>query len=721
MSIIMTQQTWVIVSYPPVEECNPDNSPLGTLGLYKTSFNPSCVANSDAAAASTFAALEKVEGPTTDFWPLFSTQTGFNGITQEPFVSCDVSFTEGGQVQNDLDAYARTKIVDAFVSVDEGLSGNYDELSTELRKYMALIDNVLPSTLWNTLLDTGLQGLFSEETKVSVTTLFDAHRLIEGILNSGAEKIPFIGNSLTYDTLTGPITTSNWALIEVALESALADLLVSGNYPNVLSLLSGFNLDEGFVLCADNEELRNKVSCGADVECCESTLTRAFTAVQLVNPTALSQCGGDAAYADCIVDGILNLPNMTENPNAYKNVSLQELPLWIGHLRSLSVGDAEKQKRLTFVKALIETCLANSKTTAEECASLYSSMPENLVESNWSLSPLLVAVNTLAGAELFVGNESAWEVVLILPQILPLFGDALPLTPETVQLIPLLIQTIQERCIDNGIVSIPSCTNNLLGIQAEQNAVPSDFNSEFKLCVALPLKYGINDDCSSFLEFLTLIATKSVKPTVCEAFSDCDTKVAECNFETNKCQSKLLPFMVLVSVCSADSATTRAECIEVATKKIGKRQVLEAFLGTYETTEDLIAACEDDNEDRKRIQLAQAVVPVALISFITGLLLTIIYVLIPKRKFAYAASAITFVGVVFLLVGLLAVKTAPVYGQVGGDPINGETYYQSGSANSMAYICIMAPIASLSMNLYAGCKTKAPEKLLISKNPEFDF
>ena len=697
-NFLITVESWAIVSYPPVTAC--EQYPLGKLGLYTATFDPSCVANSDAPTAALFQSRSSFQGTISAFWPLFVVQSGFNGFVSTPFVSCNQSFDPESEIQQTILEYARVTMEISFGDVDRFLAPTYDEYATKVSSSLATLDSSL--AFWPKIKDTALDSLFVESLKSAVQDIANAHLVIEGIISAASEKALFFGGGpLSYNSFGGNIRTSSWSSVQSSLRSN-GVLLATGN-TNMFQLLPNFDVTCAATVCDSSSDLRDQVNCSGDVNCCVDVVQKAYNVVLKFNSVLRSYCGYLADYDSCLLDGILQLDNLDVAPKLYKSKALDTFPMWLRSL-VLVTSDQEMKESLQFAIDVISECIQAGFSFSSPCDSLYARLPVDMKTAPWGLSKFLPALNQVSGGQIaFVGTETAWEVVLTLQKLITAFPEQVSLSEDEKKDLPLLLGVMQTQCLNRDLVSISACSSEIIGTSSGQNAIPDILTSNFKLCNGLVLQYNITQpQCTSFVDFVRIVSDKTVKTESCVIDSNCTSDNAMC--QSQVCSSKLEPFRQVVDACLEASQESKLNCREYAAKTIATREILETFLGPYNSTSELIARCENDGTVLHRMKTAQVVLPLAMFLFVVGIGAAILFVVHPHRNSAYASSVASAIGVLFL--GVSVGSFTGLVLDLSSRRVEYQPYYEVGSAASLVSTCIILGISSAAFMMVSGWTMK---------------
>jgi hypothetical protein len=279
-------------------------------------------------------------------------------------------------------------------------------------------------------------------------------------------------------------------------------------------------------------------------------------------------------------------------------------------------------------------CASYESSTLLECAqkiAAWSPLPDTLT------APLIMLLGS------FPSNEDAVALAQTALQL-----DSASAAAAAVEG---LVARILGKCATGG----SNCVELMIGTQAQAKTVPDLLSQEYPFAFAAQMTGVPLTD----LRFITFAKYSFVSLNELSAAG-------------------------LVGACDTLQAFKRTDCNEIINANI-----VSNFLDGNGT---LIEQCNDDEEDARRIELAQKLVPASVAMFSVSLILGIVALAANKTPAGIVSGVFSIIGVVALLVALLQVKGAPVYANVGGDPVALEPLYSAGLANTLAYVCLAAPL-----------------------------
>jgi len=122
--------------------------------------------------------------------------------------------------------------------------------------------------------------------------------------------------------------------------------------------------------------------------------------------------------------------------------------------------------------------------------------------------------------------------------------------------------------------------------------------------------------------------------------------------------------------------------------------VLRAFYEEDTTLASAVQECKDDDEDARRIELAQKLVPAGAGCTGLGLLLALLGLFTQKKAVLCLGGVMGLGACALILSALLLVQGAPVYQAVGEPCDPDEVCYESGLALYLGFVAIFAPAAA---------------------------
>jgi len=704
--VISIIQEWVIVTYPAtingevVDVCLDSPQPLGKLGVYTAVFDPACVAESDAAANTTFAGLARAEGPTTEFWPLFPAQTSLNGLSTKKFETCEAFFGENALLATSVatNDYATTNV---WSALNVGIGASYSDAAASLNK----IFDVIPALFAGNVAK--VTGNFDESVASGTTDLFIK---VSGLLAQGGVTLET--NAVSISSACGGSNT--FAQCSSAAEVKLTQ--VSGGNAGLAQCIATAGSDQIAVSNCGSASLNSlceSVITDFDVNedpiaTCKTAVEGALSSVQdyvdgldLLSPA----CGSGANFTACVaelisvsvveVNGTLAISNgnaamlativRTANgnnlfvPAATTNQTLIEVMSQVNLAVVGVLATPEETQKIEGAKILAQLSLVNytSASLSGFLAGLIGGLNETAPSYPASLALYggakaicdmcteysqddLVVCESFVGANFapFPQNMSATLQGIVRgfyvnPEVIAVAMSKLEITDATVAagLVKVMTDRVIEKCTTSG----NDCLNSMIGTAAQaivpENWYSNDYLFNFAVKLKAPAYAG-----QSFANF----AAANLYSTAAGA-------------ALKGCISKNL---------------SRAFCgVGVNT------QVVNNFFEDPATAnQSYVEQCNDDVEDARRIKLAQKLMPASIGLQAVGLILAVVALAASKGPAGVVGAVLALAGTACATSALLLVRGAPVYAAVGGDVVPDDSLYTAGVATPLAYALILSGI-----------------------------
>ncbi|CAK9101710.1 Calmodulin [Durusdinium trenchii] len=718
-----TIESWVLAEVDGVEACSVEgDTPLGSLGLFSASYDPTCVAG--VPQASSFEFFPKSETKTVEFFPLFPTQTAFGGalsndkLTEEgaiafvldagntpdvtSFESCEDAFEAGGAVENRA----------AALAAGEVYSGLVQEFDEQYDSLIGVAGAIVP----------GLQSLFVSGVYNGVELYLDS--LVGGIASAVDAANLFAANFGYSDAGTDATGTG-----------------VCAPYADAVTCL---------VSISGSDLVTAAGQIGLEVE-------QLGTAQALIlgSEAVAAVCGGPGAtFAACVWGGEATRYNATgvDTTERVSSVQLEDNPVFAGAVSGILgapvpidyvVPGSESFAPLAFIFDVVcpsgsdrgtwTSCKAESSGLA---LGARASIPQTFDASG---SPSILAFFL----ELAINESNAAGITTAVTQWVT-DRDATPTQTSWTRLFQLLLiedvalsfESVLPSTIANDLdaagLDLPTVVGGISGILSSCAAAPDTYDNcvaeipqtpadkptqvfpddyssgatAFPLCFAFQLA-GLTSNCHggpTLLDTLGQIDTSvssslSTFALLRDGFlGACATMEASIGVSEFPGKANLLNSLACFQFM-ANPALKSAQLLLAADPNdaVVQQTVALAFPNTFKLLVDLgidqfppletsgtdsgslgvpgvnstieeaadrekrISLCSDNDEDIRRIKLAQVLIPTALASGFVSLGLAIAAMVVDKGHFAIISGLLSLAAGVMVLSAFLLVLNAPVY------------------------------------------------------------
>jgi len=731
---VATQENFVKVTLPGTPAC--DDDPLGTLGVYTSSYDPECT-----DPLSSFQQVEAVSSPTTEFFLLFPAQTGFGGIVPglEDFSSCE-DFYNSAVNQASLRGAGAGLL---FTSTDATLGLQYGELGNTIGSFKTGVPlgfTSFVSTVFAPGVNSTLEGL--QENANGVLGLVG---VIHGIFLSLPLSAP--GGGSTIGTGYGTPTSSQNLL------NGILDIVGQGDGSSGINAAAVDAASGGAISAANAQALAYAVFLHSGASLLTGTEPVDYTSVATIQGSLMSLPFGGVALTSDSGDW-----ESVKSALADINVFQDSLPL------------SSAVNALYFSEATLNLCNA---TVLAECdmasGNLYSLDTDAPLSATGARDPLCVAAaadlpfnNTLDGTQLHGATTSECTFLTFLVDGLVAFGDVTPILGSlalppglTVDLINEALPTLGaafsfcanpltalglpysfDECLDNLVRPQVLVDDNALEIAGwvgfldtlapgveqlvpldQLDQVPENFSDPiYTLCNGLSLQglsCGATPAVATFSNFVSALGLDEASKD--EAEQDVS----------------ILALFGAVSACAAGSQNTRAGCIAFlagngtgfdAFNVLANALGIDGNLSSAAGIDELVTGCENDAEDIDKFTTAQAIYPVGIAFAMLGAIAGVVGGLTNKTPVAIIAGVTCALGGILVLAALLVVRSAPVYDLVGGDPVEGDPLYEADVGQVIALAAIaLAVIGGVAVGASAACNKPDGDETGVSSKVETTY
>jgi len=669
--VISVIQEWVVVSFPPIKGCT--ENPIGRLGLYKTTFDPSCLKTTDVQtnypdAFSTYGSLNYTETSTTDFWLLFPTQTGFGGLIPgvKASTDCKTFYKEDSEQMQAVGKYAQAVVAKGFNDVNAGLNTQYLTYKAGIKQITDGVDALLAKKWGDNLIlasDNMLKGI--SESVAAISGGLKALRAdLAKLVHTTIDDFDDLDTAITTD-FSADTDAADTEKIFKAKPTTLIEVYTNLRVEALMKNRAGKTGEELAQIVQQLEPALQTLA-AFKAECAAKTLDTLDT---------------------CLFQGIASKHTKSDD------IDFSKFAKTLAVLKAKG-GDTQ------VVAELLQDCVANTFETPKKCAGRVTGVPDDMaasfplcklvsLSSNGALNSDCSALSIFAFLQRDL-DADVWKIGIKATNFIALIGE------------PFVTQTELEKMTWTQLKERLDGTTWQKDATTAQNAIPKNLDAKYALCGGLKLS-SRTIECTTFNDFIKLAQTSNAAlATFYTSYSNCLTAPA-------------------TTVTLGASAKDRDVCQAVIGTGATKAAVTKFIAGDNVTA--LVAACEDDQTDIERINTAQILVP-----FGTGLqgvafILAIVGVLAASTngaKMIMVSGGVAIIGGILTLVALVLVKTAPVYQSVGLECKPMEACYEAGVATTLGYCAILFPILAGIFLIVAGCVSKNGEQTQIANKFDID-
>ena len=173
--------------------------------------------------------------------------------------------------------------------------------------------------------------------------------------------------------------------------------------------------------------------------------------------------------------------------------------------------------------------------------------------------------------------------------------------------------------------------------------------------------------------------------------------------------------------------TTAADCFSnFGLRPPFQLEGMKTVLGTLYQLPDTLASisavqeaakkkCKDNDADLAAIKLAGSMVPAGMGLLGVSLVISVVNLAMlsgsdKAKMVGIAAGLVALLGMILIIGGFGAVLLAPLYSSLGGDPVDNNISFASGSAFSLALALIGGSVVGALLLLAGGCLTKPADE-----------
>jgi len=681
------------VTVPETGTCGDKATPIATIGVYKSSYDPAC-AEGTQAFEDTYSLIAPIESkPTLEFPLLFPSQTGYGGALGETgeFTTCDAAWAPlTGTLET---ASLNTAVSSVFTGIDAQIKPSKDSTLASIRLVPTVLDQLVAG-LWSDAVKEQILPQIEALYSASLGVTQVAAGITQQVCNNTAEQAAIVG-------------TLDYSSQQECGGESMHDLLI-----DTFSGSNGYGGDCTTV-------------CSVDAAQCQQC--------QVVEQYALLQ--SEAPNSTNPYTGLAGI-SITENDMEKQNWSGFKLILKDLAQGGDALASALASAGLTLLNICDGSSLAECNANTAKVYSLQAADGSTSSTTDDSLC-LLIGLDFAAGDPMFP-NGTAAATALGDPNLTCNFDTAtgvlkadlavllagldlseLPL-PETVNVAALGAALVDF--LDECPTTVSVCLAGLEAqIEVDFEGLPDDLSRDDWLPAtfsgagnAYELVAGLAQADPTSLE---LAAANGVLAT-CQANAineNCETLAGSALTATVGATLTTLAALpgapVTDTQCLTSNVTELANLLSnfgpaaplliQGCQLYGLRTSLinaasESLLeGT--SAQERLDSCTDDEKDIEVFETAQMMVPAAIGAVGAGALVSFIAVATKKMPVALVGGILSVIGGGILMGALLYIQSeAPVYKNLEASAeageVAGELFYQGGMAQLLALAAVGASI-----------------------------
>jgi len=240
--------------------------------------------------------------------------------------------------------------------------------------------------------------------------------------------------------------------------------------------------------------------------------------------------------------------------------------------------------------------------------------------------------------------------------------------------------------------------------ESQLNKIPENLEQPgYSLCTGLALKGGA--PCVGTDSFFSFV---SATVNTYKGKTDPDSIKSFGAFSLLQASIALCPAQPKTkSACLINGAVIQKPALTVYST-VTPTTVFPSFISSTvnQSRAEFIDACKNNDVDISKFQTAQALVTSACVILGLGAVISLASIGVKIVPVAIGGGAFSLIGGILILCALFTVKSAPVYLKVGGQEVNGTTFYQASSGQLLAFLSIIFSVLGGIITVVSGFLNK---------------